>query len=180
MKSIFLFAFLSVCCAVAHAQEDSIWGIVKNGVDIDEITVKADKSNNEVQMTLPQNVVKLDKKFIDNNFAGSLMQSLSLIPGVQAMTVGSNHSKPVIRGLGFNRLAVIENGIKHQGQQWGHEHGLEVSQFSLDEVEIIKGPAAMVYGSDALGGVISLKDNSMPQNARKSGCCFSFGATTLH
>ncbi|MBR4679256.1 MAG: TonB-dependent receptor [Bacteroidales bacterium] len=174
MKSIFLFAFLSVCCAVAHAQEDSIWGIVKNGVDIDEITVKADKSNNEVQMTLPQNVVKLDKKFIDNNFAGSLMQSLSLIPGVQAMTVGSNHSKPVIRGLGFNRLAVIENGIKHQRQQWGHEHGLEVSQFSLDEVEIIKGPAAMVYGSDALGGVISLKDNSLPQNARKSGVLFFF------
>ncbi|MBQ3657536.1 MAG: TonB-dependent receptor [Bacteroidales bacterium] len=172
MKSIILFAFLSVCCAVARAQEDSLWGIAKNGVDIDEITVKADKNNLEVQMKLPQNIVKLDKNFIETNFSGSLMQSLSLIPGVQAMNIGSNVSKPVIRGLGFNRLAVVENGIKHQGQQWGHEHGLEVSQFSLDEVEIIKGPAAMIYGSDALGGVISLKDNVLPEKQRESRVLF--------
>ena len=67
-----------------------------------------------------------------------------------------------MRGLGFNRMAVCENGIKHQGQQWGHEHGLEIDQFSVESIEIIKGPAALIYGSDAIGGVININNNTLP------------------
>lgn len=168
MKSIFMFAFLLVLSYGSVAQTDSLWGIVKDGISLDEITIKADRSNNEIQMKLPQNLIKLDKNFIESNFSGSLMQSLSNIPGVKAVNIGSGQSKPAIRGLGFNRMAVCENGIKHQGQQWGHEHGLEIDQFAVDDIEIIKGPAAMLYGSDAIGGVICLNYNALPKKRSES------------
>ena len=108
------------------------------------------------------NVVRANQKFIEENFSGSLMQTLSRLPGVQAMNVGSGESKPVIRGLGFNRVLVAENGIKHEGQQWGDDHGLEIDQYAIDQAEVIKGPASLTYGSDAIGGVINLKSNTMP------------------
>ena len=60
------------------------------------------------------------------------MQSLRGIPGVKAMSIGSGQSKPTIRGLGFNRMVVTEDGIKHEGQQWGDDHGLEIDQFAID------------------------------------------------
>ena len=74
----------------------------------------------------------------------------------------SGESKPSIRGLGFNRMAVTENGIKHEGQQWGEDHGLEINQFDVDRVEIVKGPSALLYGSDAIGGVINLFSDRVP------------------
>ena len=108
------------------------------------------------------NVMRADRQFIEENFSGSLMQTLSRLPGVQAMNVGSGESKPVIRGLGFNRVLVAENGIKHESQQWGDDHGLEVDQYAVDQADVVKGPAALVYGSDAIGGVINLKSNTIP------------------
>lgn len=90
------------------------------------------------------------------------MQSLEKIPGVKAMSVGSNESKPTIRGLGFNRVVVAENGIKHEGQQWGDDHGLEIDQYDIDHAEVIKGPASLSYGSDAIGGVINLTSTAVP------------------
>lgn len=62
----------------------------------------------------------------------------------------------MIRGLGFNRIAVSENGIKQEGQQWGADHGLEIDAFNVDEVRILKGPSSLLYGSDAMGGVIEI------------------------
>ena len=90
------------------------------------------------------------------------MQTLEGVPGVKAMAIGSGQSKPTIRGLGFNRLAVTEDGIKHEGQQWGDDHGLEIDQFAVDRAEVIKGPAALLYGSDAIGGVLNLFSNHIP------------------
>ena len=88
----------------------------------------------------------------------------SILP-CYALSVGSGESKPVIRGLGFNRILVAENGIKHEGQQWGDEHGLEADQYAIDTVEVIKGPAALSYGSDAIGGVINLQSTAVPHIA---------------
>ena len=106
--------------------------------------------------------VEVGRGFIENNFSGTLMQSLRSIPGVQARSIGSGQSKPAIRGLGFNRIAVVLDGIKHEGQQWGDDHGLEIDQFAIDRIEVIKGPAALTYGSDAIGGVLGLYTNYLP------------------
>lgn len=113
------------------------------------------------QSALPLQVV--DSKFIRSNLSGSLMQTLSRLPGVSTIDIGAGQSKPVIRGLGFSRVVVAENGIKHEAQEWGNDHGLEIDQFGVERVEVVKGPASLMYGANAIGGVIDLKQISTPE-----------------
>lgn len=114
------------------------------------------------QMKSSQNSVQVGHEYLEDNFAGSLMQTLEGVSGVKAMSIGSGLSKPSIRGLGFNRMAVAEDGVKHEGQQWGDDHGLEIDQFAVDRVEVVKGPAALLHGSDAIGGVLNIFTNHVP------------------
>ena len=81
------------------------------------------------------------------------------VPGFSALSTGPAISKPVIRGLGYNRVVVINDGIKQEGQQWGDEHGIEIDENSVQKAEVIKGPASLMYGSDALAGVLNLITN---------------------
>jgi len=90
----------------------------------------------------------------------NLMEGLAaVVPGLQVLTTGPAIAKPVIRGLGYNRLVVVNDGIRQEGQQWGDEHGIEIDQFSVQKAEILKGPASLMYGSDAMGGVINILSN---------------------
>jgi iron complex outermembrane recepter protein len=123
------------------------------------------------------NVEIVNDDYLKQNLGGSLMNSLERLPGVSAMNIGSGQSKPVIRGLGFNRVVVVENGIRHEGQQWGADHGLEVDQYAFDQVEVIKGPASLMYGSDAIGGVIDLKQVEIPQKNTVGGSVDLTGKT---
>lgn len=104
----------------------------------------------------------VSKEFLKSNRENSLMQTLSKIPGVSTINIGSGQSKPVIRGLGFNRVAVVQNGIKHEAQQWGNDHGLEIDQHGIENIQIIKGPASLLYGSDAIAGVVDIQPNKIP------------------
>ncbi len=108
------------------------------------------------------NIEVVNDDYLKQNLGGSLMNSLERIGGVSLISIGSGQSKPLIRGLGFNRVVVAENGIKHEAQQWGADHGLEIDQYAVDNVEIIKGPVSLMYGSDAIGGVINMKNRSLP------------------
>jgi len=102
--------------------------------------------------------------YVRDNFSGSLAKSLENMAGVNASGIGSSASKPIIRGLGFNRLLVSENGIKQEGQQWGADHGLEIDALNVEDVEVIKGPATLEYGNEAIAGVIKIKNNQIPKN----------------
>jgi len=113
--------------------------------------------------------VGVSKDFLITNRENSLMQTLRKIPGVSTITIGSGQSKPVIRGLGFNRVSVVQNGIKHEAQQWGNDHGLEIDQYAVEDVQIIKGPASLLYGSDAIGGVIDIRPPQTPAKNTFSG-----------
>lgn len=108
------------------------------------------------------NIESVNSSFIQRNLGGSLMQSLQRIPGIKTISIGSGGSKPLIRGLSFNQVIVVENGIKHEGQQWGADHGLEIDQYAVNRVEIIKGPSSFMYGSDAIGGAINIKPVPFP------------------
>ena len=88
--------------------------------------------------------------------SNNLIDALAKIPGVSQISTGPSISKPVIRGLGYNRVVTLDNGVKQEGQQWGDEHGIEIDQFKADRVEVLRGPASLIYGSDALAGVINL------------------------
>ena len=132
-------------------------------VVLDDVTV-TDTRQLDFQMHSSQSAVQVSRDYMQRNFGGSLMQTLQGIPGVKAMSIGSGQSKPMIRGFGFNRMTVSEDGIKHEGQQWGDDHGLEIDQFAVERAEIIKGPAALLYGSDAIGGVLSLYSRHIPEH----------------
>jgi iron complex outermembrane receptor protein len=84
------------------------------------------------------------------------------VPGVSQISTGPGISKPVIRGLGYNRVVTLSDGVKQQGQQWGDEHGIEIDQYQADRVEVLRGAASLQYGSDAIGGVINLVEPIAP------------------
>lgn len=92
----------------------------------------------------------------------NIIDALSLQPGVSQITTGSGISKPVVRGLGFNRVVVVNDGVRQEGNQWGAEHGIEIDAQSISSAEILKGPASLMYGSDAMAGVIIFHDEVLP------------------
>lgn len=116
------------------------------------------------------NIEIINDDYLKQNMGSSLMNSLERLPGITTIDIGSGQSKPVIRGLGFNRVVVVENNIKHEAQQWGADHGLEIDQYAVENIEIIKGPASLMYGSDAIGGIIDMKSKKIPSEN-------SFGGT---
>lgn len=94
----------------------------------------------------------------------NIIDAIARQPGVAQITTGAGISKPVIRGLGYNRIVTVNDGIRQEGQQWGDEHGIEVDPQTVHSVEILKGPASLMYGSDAMAGVLVLHEQPvMPQ-----------------
>ncbi|WP_395626374.1 TonB-dependent receptor [Daejeonella sp.] len=119
------------------------------------ITGTAFSSDNRKNST---SVSSLNKDQLINRPSSNLIDALAKIPGVSQVTTGAGISKPVIRGLSYNRVLTLVDGVKQEGQQWGDEHGMEVDQYSAERVEILRGAASLLYGSDALGGVINVLD----------------------
>ena len=101
-------------------------------------------------------IVSVSHAYITSNLNNNIIDAITKVPGITAVTTGPNISKPYIRGLGFNRILTLYDGVRQEGQQWGDEHGIEVDQYSIDRVEVVKGPASLSYGSDALAGVVNL------------------------
>ena len=132
-------------------------------LQLEEVNIKGTAQKTAKQED-SRNVEIVDNNYLRENLSGSLMQTLSRMPGISSIDIGSGQSKPVIRGLSFNRVAVAENGIKHEGQEWGADHGLEIDQYGIERIEVIKGPASLMYGSNAIGGVIDLKQLAVPSN----------------
>ena len=128
---------------------------------LDEVTITA--TYHHANPISSQSSVEVDAGFLNEQMSVSLAKGLDAIAGVQASSIGSGQSRPAIRGMGFNRLAVIHDGIRHEGQQWGDDHGLEIDRFAIDHIEIIKGASALLYGSDAIGGVLLLSSGSKPK-----------------
>lgn len=157
-KKQFNFASDIPVISIALKQDDSV---------LNEVVIT--QKHKQTSVKFSKNKQKVSKLFLAKNRDNSLMQTLKNIPGVSAITIGAGQSKPTIRGLGFNRVVVVENGIKHEAQQWGADHGLEIDQYNIDNIEITKGAASLIYGSDAIAGVISLKNNLLPNANSFSG-----------
>jgi iron complex outermembrane receptor protein len=104
----------------------------------------------------PVPIVSVSHDYLISNLSTNVIDAIAKIPGIRGVTTGPNVSKPFIRGLGFNRILSLYDGVRQEGQQWGDEHGIEVDQYAIQKVEIIKGPASLSYGSDALAGVVNL------------------------
>lgn len=107
----------------------------------------------------PQPVSLVKRTDLLQNASTNLVNALVRKGGVSVITTGPAISKPVIRGLGYNRVVTINDGIRQEGQQWGDEHGIEIDEYSVQRAEILKGPASLMYGSDAIAGVINFITN---------------------
>ena len=104
-----------------------------------------------------QNVMKVEHesmKSLQQKGTSTLIEGLATIPGVSQVSTGTSIGKPVIRGLSGNRVLVYSQGVRMENQQFGDEHGLGLNDAGVESVEVIKGPASLLYGSDALGGVL--------------------------
>ena len=114
-------------------------------------------------------VVPIEKLQITTIGAGNIAKAIANTPGVSAISTGDAVGKPVIRGLSYNRIVIVNEGVRQEGQQWGDEHGIEIDEFSADRIEVLKGPSSLLYGSDALGGVINILEPIPPPNGKIRG-----------
>ncbi len=112
----------------------------------------------------PFQVSVMRKDALLQSASTNIIESLAKIPGVSTLSTGPAISKPVIRGLGYNRVLTINDGVRQEGQQWGDEHGIEIDESSVNKVEVLKGPASLIYGSDAIAGVINIITNVPVEN----------------
>ena len=120
--------------------------------EMDEVIVST--AFNKIQS---QNVMKVEHetiKDLQQKGTSTLIEGLATIPGVSQVSTGTSIGKPVIRGLSGNRVLVYSQGVRMENQQFGDEHGLGLNDAGIESVEVIKGPASLLYGSDALGGVL--------------------------
>jgi iron complex outermembrane recepter protein len=117
----------------------------------------------------PMSVATLNQQNILQNSSTNVIDALCTIPGVSQITIGPAISKPVVRGLGYNRVVVMNDGVRQEGQQWGDEFGIEIDEYTVKNVEVLKGPSSLRYGSDAMAGVINLLPQSFVENGKIEG-----------
>ena len=152
---------LCFCTAVAaqdnnkhHHAEDST-DVFFRHLNLNEVTVTGVTGDTKLKhATAPVSIVT--PQVLHSTASTNIIDAISHQPGVSQLTTGGSISKPIIRGLGYNRVVVMSEGVRQEGQQWGDEHGVEVDGSSVGSVEILKGPASLMYGSDAMAGVVIL------------------------
>ena len=122
--------------------------------ELSEVVVTAVTRSTELKLS-PIIIKPIDMSELNESGSTNLIDALKNVPGVSQITTGAGISKPTIRGLGYNRVISLYNGIRQEGQQWGDEHGIEIDEYSIDRIEIVKGPGSLMYGSDGIAGVLN-------------------------
>lgn len=148
---------LNVESLLAKLNSDSLLTTDKDTIktfNIGDIKIIDNKGGNIIP-TLNYSKIQVNDKF---KISSDLSRILEQQEGISMMSTGIGSTKPVIRGLFGNRTMVLLNGMKFDNQQWQNEHAMNLKSIGIEEVEIIKGPASFIYGSEALGGVINVKD----------------------
>ncbi|HVK97734.1 MAG TPA: TonB-dependent receptor [Flavisolibacter sp.] len=138
------------------------------------VTVTAVGSATSIRKA-PIPITRINKSELLATPSTNIIDAISRQPGVNQLSTGPAISKPVIRGLGYNRLVVINDGVRQEGQQWGDEHGIEIDENSVSRIEIVKGPASLIYGSDAMAGVINIITTTpAPSNSTRGNILSSY------
>ena len=141
---------------VENQEKDLIVKLEHSHIHLDEVIVSTSDSKLQRYSAFPVESRKIaDLNKIEQT---NLVDAMSNIPGVYNFSTGNGIAKPVIRGLSGMRVLTSQNGLRLENQQWGADHGFAVLNLGIDRVEIIKGPSSLIYGADALGGVIYLAD----------------------
>jgi len=115
------------------------------------------------------NIQSLPVAKIRQSGALNVSDALSKLPGISQLTTGPAISKPVIRGLYGNRVLAVLSGLKFDNQQWQDEHGLGLNDVGIDRIEVIRGPASLLYGSEAIGGILNIIEEAPNKPGEKNG-----------
>ncbi len=157
---------LCVCTTMAaqttnHNHAEDSTDVFFRHLQLNELTVTGVTGDTKLKhATAPINIVS--PQVLRATASTNIIDAIAHQPGVNQLTTGGSISKPIIRGLGYNRVVVMSEGVRQEGQQWGDEHGVEVDGSSVNSVEILKGPASLMYGSDAMAGVVILHPQATP------------------
>ena len=142
-----------------HAEDST--DVFFRHLNLNEVTVTGVTGDTKLKhATTPVSIVT--PQVLRSTAATNIIDAIAHQPGISQLTTGGSISKPIIRGLGYNRVVVMSEGVRQEGQQWGDEHGIEVDGNAVHSAEIIKGPASLMYGSDALAGVIIFHPEAVP------------------
>lgn len=140
----------------------------ESAIQLEGLTIEANPFKNG-PLEQSQTIMVLDRDFLERNNGGTFANALEKLPGISTINTGVGISKPVIRGMSFNRIMINDRGIKQEGQQWGADHGLEIDPFDVDRVEVVKGPSSLLYGSDGMAGVINIAPPAFKQDNEIEG-----------
>ena len=161
MKIKCILLLLCICTAVAaqdslrHDHAEDSTDVFFRHLQLNELTVTGVTGDTKLKhATTPVSIIS--PRILRATTSTNIIDAIAHQPGVSQLTTGGSISKPIIRGLGYNRVVVMSEGVRQEGQQWGDEHGVEVDGSSVGSVEILKGPASLMYGSDAMAGVVIL------------------------
>ena len=175
MKKRHLILPLLCICTTLAAQNKNTHNHAEDSTDIffrhlnlNEVTVTGVTGDTKLKhATVPVSIIA--PQLLRSKAATNIIDAISHQPGISQLTTGGSISKPIIRGLGYNRVVVMSEGVRQEGQQWGDEHGVEVDGSSINSVEILKGPASLMYGSDAMAGVVILHPQpTLPEGEMKA------------
>jgi iron complex outermembrane receptor protein len=137
-------------------------------VELTELQVTASPSATTL-LDSPQPVSAISGEQLLERQAPTLGETVEKLPGVRNLSTGPGVGKPVIRGLTSNRVLVVVDGQRLETQQWGDEHGPNVETEDAERIEVIRGPASVLYGSDALGGVVNVVQKDLPDAIGRPG-----------
>ncbi len=147
-------------------------------ITLDSVVVTAFKNQKLTESSLNITTLKIDSLARNGNF--NLTDLVAKSPGISMLSTGVAISKPVIRGLYGNRVLVLMSGLKFDNQQWQEEHGLGLSDLGVSRVEIIKGPMSVLYGTEALGGVLNvIEEEKSLLNVKMIDYGLKFNSNTL-
>ncbi|GAB4124308.1 MAG: TonB-dependent receptor [Raineya sp.] len=138
---------------------------------VEAISVEASKEAS-ISSQIAQQISKQDWENARGKTLGEMLKSIA---GVQSLSTGAGISKPMIHGLHSQRVLLLNNGIRQEGQQWGEDHAPEIDPFAIEQVSVLKGAAGVRYGSDAVAGVVLLNPKGMPTSHRLSGKAYLVG-----
>ena len=138
-----------------HAHPNDSSDVFFRHLNLNELVVTGVTGDTKLKnSTAPISIIS--NKDLRQTISTNIIDAIARQPGMAQITTGGGISKPIIRGLGYNRIIVMNEGVRQEGQQWGDEHGIEVDPQIVNSVEILKGPASLMYGSDAIAGVVIL------------------------
>ena len=167
-KTYIALLLLCVCTAMTaqtntdqHQHQEDSTDVFFRHLKLNELVVTGVTGDTKLKnATAPISIVRPQE--LRATASTNIIDAITHLPGMAQLTTGSGISKPIIRGLGYNRVVVMSEGVRQEGQQWGDEHGVEVDGGSVNSVEILKGPASLMYGSDAMAGVVILHSQPAP------------------